>query len=290
MNEINIQSRAQKTLPLYPSFLLDLKPTNSKFHIQSNSTARMSFDCCKSGFKWDGKPIGSEGTLDKNKAYITGSNKDVAILIIHDVFGWTFNNLRILADHFAQEVNATVYLVDFFGGEVVDENLLESAVKTGDAEALKKLDMPGFMGRNSKDIRGPEVFACARALKSQYKKIGAAGYCFGGWASFQLGAKGNNLIDAISVAHPSLLVKSEIDTLFVPTQILAPETDPQLTPELKEYCNKVIPGLGIPYQYDYYPGLVHGFAVKGDPNNAEQKAGLERAKNATVSWFNEFLH
>lgn len=72
----------------------------------------MSFDCCKSGFKWEGKPVGLEGTLDKNKAYITGSNKDVAILIIHDVFGWTFNNLRILADHFAQEVNATVYLVD----------------------------------------------------------------------------------------------------------------------------------------------------------------------------------
>ncbi|TVY50772.1 Hydrolase tropI [Lachnellula cervina] len=250
----------------------------------------MSFDCCKSGFKWEGKPVGLEGTLDKNKAYITGSNKDVAILIIHDVFGWTFNNLRILADHFAQEVNATVYLVDFFGGEVVDENLLASAYEKGDPEALKKLDMPGFMGRNSKENRGPEVFACARALKSQYKKVGAAGYCFGGWASFQLGAKGNDLIDAISVGHPSLLVKGEIDALSVPTQILAPETDPQLTPELKEYCNRVIPGLGIPYQYDYYPGLVHGFAVKGDPNNAEQKAGLERAKNATVSWFKEFLH
>jgi len=69
-------------------------------------------DCCKSGFKWDGKPVGQEGTLANNKAYISGSNKDAAVLLIHDVFGWTFPNLRILADHFATEANTTVYLVD----------------------------------------------------------------------------------------------------------------------------------------------------------------------------------
>lgn len=155
---------------------------------------------------------------------------------------------------------------------------------------MKLLDFPGFIGRNSKEIREPEIFACAKALKSQFKKVGAIGYCYGGWGCFRLAAKGNNLLDCVSVAHPSLLEKTEIDALGVPTQILAPETDPQLTPELKEYCNKVIPGLGISYQYDYYPGLVHGFAVKGDPKDGKQKEGLERAKNAAVAWFKEYLH
>ena len=177
-----------------------------------------------------------------------------------------------------------------FDGEIIDPDLLISAYKTGDPELIKKLDMDAFVERNSKEIRGPEIFTAAKALKAQYKKVGAAGYCYGGWACFQLGAKGNNLIDAISVAHPSILEESEIDAVAVPTQILAPETDPQLTPELKEYVNRVIPGLGIPYQYDYYPGLVHGFATRGDPNDPKQREGLERAKNATVSWFNEFLH
>lgn len=74
----------------------------------------MSDDCCKSGFKWDGKPVGHEGTLDKNKAYITGSNKHAAVLLIHDLFGWTFPNLRLLADHFAQEANCTCYVVDLY--------------------------------------------------------------------------------------------------------------------------------------------------------------------------------
>jgi len=146
------------------------------------------------------------------------------------------------------------------------------------------------MARNSKKIRTPELFACAKELKSKYKKLGSAGYCWGGWAVLMLGANSDNLLDCLSVAHPSLVKKSEIDALAVPTQILAPENDFQLTPELKEYCNKAIPGLGIPYRYDYYPGLFHGFAVKCDPTDPQQKAGLERSKNATVSWFREFLH
>jgi hypothetical protein len=69
-------------------------------------------DCCKSAFKWDGKPVGSEGMLGKNKAYITGTNKHAAVLLVHDLFGWTFPNLRLLADHFAEEAGCTCFIPD----------------------------------------------------------------------------------------------------------------------------------------------------------------------------------
>lgn len=69
-------------------------------------------ECCKAGFKWSGSPVGKESTIAGNKTYVTGDNKDVAIMIIHDVFGWTLPNLRLIADHFAKEVGATVYLPD----------------------------------------------------------------------------------------------------------------------------------------------------------------------------------
>lgn len=72
----------------------------------------MSCEACKSGFKWDGKPTGKETTLDNAKAYVTGDNKERAILIITDVFGWTLPNIRVLADHYAKEVDATVYVPD----------------------------------------------------------------------------------------------------------------------------------------------------------------------------------
>ena len=46
-------------------------------------------ECCKSGFLWNGTPTGKEITLGKNKAYVAGTNKDVAVLIVHDIFGNT---------------------------------------------------------------------------------------------------------------------------------------------------------------------------------------------------------
>lgn len=72
----------------------------------------MSCENCKKGFVWEASPTGTESTLGKNKAYITGNSKDAAILIITDIFGWTLPNIRILADHYAKEANATVYVVD----------------------------------------------------------------------------------------------------------------------------------------------------------------------------------
>jgi len=69
-------------------------------------------ECCKSGYKWNGSPEGREEKIGDLKTYVAGDNKDAAILIVHDVFGWTLPNVRILADHYAKEANATVYLVD----------------------------------------------------------------------------------------------------------------------------------------------------------------------------------
>ena len=64
------------------------------------------------GFRWDGTPKGKETTLGASKTYVSGTNKDAAVLIIHDVFGWTLNNTRLLADHYAEEADVTVYLPD----------------------------------------------------------------------------------------------------------------------------------------------------------------------------------
>lgn len=182
------------------------------------------------------------------------------------------------------------------------------------------------MNRHAKDKRYPEMVACAKALKGElgFKKVGAIGFCWGGWAVFQLGGKGasitppsplpfkshqstslrkkrerkkgsnrplgENLVDCISTAHPSLLTKEEINNVAVPVQVLAPEHDPQLTPELKAHCNATIPTLNVAYDYQYFPGLAHGFAAKGDPKDDVQRKGLERAKNAAVGWFAQFLH
>ena len=37
--------------------------------------------CCVSGFKWNGQPVGKETKLGKNDVYVTGTNEDVAIMM-----------------------------------------------------------------------------------------------------------------------------------------------------------------------------------------------------------------
>jgi hypothetical protein len=69
-------------------------------------------DCCKQGFLWNGTPTGKEEKLGDLDVYISGDKKSNAILICHDALGWKMNNTRLLADHFAKEVGATVYMPD----------------------------------------------------------------------------------------------------------------------------------------------------------------------------------
>ena len=73
-------------------------------------------DCCRKGFQWSGQPSGKEGKVNELDVYISGEKQDRAIMICHDALGWKMKNTRLLADHFAKEVGATVYLPDFFHG------------------------------------------------------------------------------------------------------------------------------------------------------------------------------
>jgi dienelactone hydrolase len=172
-----------------------------------------------------------------------------------------------------------------FGGEALDAEKLAQG-----GEAWKDLDIPAFVSRNTKDKRRDEIFACARVLRSQYKKVGAIGFCFGGWAVFELGAEGNDLMDCISTGHPSWLTKEDIEKVAVPVQILAPEHDPVYTQELKDLSNAVIPTRGVPYQYQFFPGVSHAFCTRGSPEDAAERKAMKIAKDAVVYWFRQFLH
>ncbi|KAF1960453.1 alpha/beta-hydrolase [Byssothecium circinans] len=243
----------------------------------------MSCDKCKEGFRWDGTPIGKETTLAGLNTYVTGTSKTAAILIVHDIFGWTANNSRLLADQFAELAGATVWVPDFFGGEVVAEDLLLTE------ELREKFNIPAFIARHNKEKRYPEISAAAKALKAEYPKLGAVGYCYGGWAVFKLG-NDPALVDAVVGCHPSMVEKSELDGLTVATSIHAPEEDFTFLPDMKEHANKVIPTLGIPYEYVHFPGLQHGFASRGDRNNKKQADGMERSMRGIGHFFTEFLH
>jgi dienelactone hydrolase len=246
--------------------------------------------CCLKSFAWNGTPTGRIGTLASNKTYIASpasdSNSTLAILIVHDLLGWSFPNVRLLADHYAREANATVYVPDFFGGEALPfEPLL--------AGRFDEVDLPAFRARNSREIREPEIFACARELRKSHKVTVAVGFCYGGWAVFRLGAAGEEdarpLVDAIAAAHPSLLTKEDIDNVAVPVQILAPEHDPIFNDELKSYTFASLQRRGVPFDWQHFPGVEHACMTRGDENKPGERAAMERGKNAVVAWAGQIV-
>jgi dienelactone hydrolase len=241
--------------------------------------------CCFQGFEWEGTPVGWVDKLAQNDTYITGGNPDVAVLLVHDMLGWTFPNARLLADHYAREANVTVYVPNFLGGEVVPFDAILN-------DRWHEIDLAGFGKRNSREIREPEIFECARALRAKYKKVGAIGFCFGGWSVFRLGAKEHQppLVDCITAGHPSLLTKKDIDEVAVPVQILAPVFDPVFTAELKTHSFETILKLGVPFDYQHFPGVQHACFTRGDPEKPGERDAMVRGKNAAVSWWKQFLH
>ncbi len=91
------------------------------------------------------------------------------------------------------------YMISF-GGDVVSTDTLD------DPEKFKNFDLKDFIfSRNGKEKRYPEMVACAKALKSEhgFKKLGAIGFCYGGWAVFKLGGKGMFIQSAYCVCFLS---------------------------------------------------------------------------------------
>ena len=170
-----------------------------------------------------------------------------------------------------------------FHGEVLPADILM------DHDRWPEIDVWGFIARNSKEYRGAEMMEFAKSIRAKHKRVGAVGYCIGAWGAFQMGSKDRKLVDCVMIAHPTSLDKKEIDDIDVPVQILAPQHDPVFTEELKSYCNETIPKLGLAYDYQFFPKATHGFANRGDTSDKVEVKALERGKNATVSWFKQWL-
>lgn len=157
-------------------------------------------------------------------------------------------------------------------------------------ERWQEIDLKGFQKRNDKDVRWPEIESFAKALRDEYGRLGTIGYCYGGWTGLWLGSAKYQLVDCVSIAHPTWATKEELDDIAVPIQIVAPEIDAAFTPELKAHANTVIPTKGVPYDYQFFPGVVHAMATRGDPNAKNERRSMIRAKNAAVAWMKEWLH
>ena len=128
-------------------------------------------------------------------------------------------------------------------------------------------------------------------LKEQgYTDIGAVGYCFGAKyvVRFQSEAQGAS-INVGYIAHPSLVEGDELAAIKGPLSIAAAEKDKIFTKELRHKSEDILVATTQPYQISLFSGVGHGFAVRGDLGDKQEKWSKERAFEQALQWFNFHL-
>ncbi len=167
-----------------------------------------------------------------------------------------------------------------------------------------------FMIACRQSVTKPILFDFVKALRSDPEtanmKIGAAGFCWGGPFVFQLahdtpssrvqrlGSESGQLqrlIDAGFTAHPSgVSMPSDIQNLATPVSVAVGDVDMVWKLDSIKEAQKIVEKKKAgDYEVVIYPGGKHGFAVRGDPSDPQQKVMGDQAEEQALKWFGKWL-
>ncbi|PWN51633.1 hypothetical protein IE53DRAFT_385987 [Violaceomyces palustris] len=255
-----------------------------------------SFDCCKKGSFHKGTPKGQEIQLGNLPAYVSGpEDSKAAILVICDIFGWRLNNIRVLADKYAEGVGARVYVPDFFDGEAAPADIL------GDEAKRAAWNLADFLSRHHpREAARPLVDHALSEIKGRkHAKVGTIGFCWGAPSVLYLGSDLAPIqADAIAFAHPSVVEVSDFEKIRVAATFLTCEVDQQLPEEKRLACIKATEKLvseggdrdgKLFIKWVYYPKVVHGFATRGDEGDEFTAKSMADACNQAILFFRSEL-
>ncbi|KAK1826376.1 dienelactone hydrolase [Podospora conica] len=258
----------------------------------SAAPANLSKDCTEPHIvAHTGTPQGQIQTIQNVTMYVTSvpngvthpltkfARRHVAVIYLSDVFGIELLQNKLLADSFARAGYLTI-APDMFAGDALSEDI---DLGTG-------VDMGAFLGKHNPMSQDPiiaKAIAYARA-QPNVQKIAIAGYCWGGRYAFRFLADGKGA-DAAFAAHPSLLADSEISAIAGPVSVAYAEDDSMLLPARRLEMEALLLPTNQFYSTALYSGTHHGFAVRGDINDPEQKEGKEQAFLQAVRWFDNRL-
>jgi len=252
--------------------------------------------CCVSGHLHTGTPLGTIEKIGGLDTYVTkpeGGSKARTLILLSDVFGWNFVNVRLLADEFAK---AGFYVVvpDVLQGDNVPHDLLNVITPKGKPTPISETSEPDFsvsawVAKHNEAVVKPLIYTFLSALRAdpEVKKIGGTGYCFGGRYVLILSKEG--AIDAVVANHPSMFSFPSEFEITKPALVLNGDEDPFMPLSQVKELEKLWSTFSVPNKIVVFPGAVHGFAVRGDIENDKEKKDKEDAFEAGVKWFNEYL-
>ena len=211
-----------------------------------------------------------------------------------------------------------MYLPDFFQGDAVGLSLADVLIPVDAAKqsTFSKYtgilaNVPSFVMWMTRHKQGPTEKICNDFLKALRRatpasqKIGIVGMCWGGRYALRAGLESNMievngtkqpLVDAVVALHPSqLTIPADVDTLVVPFSCGWGVEDEAVKFKLKGeveafYAKAKEAGKKVPEMEHkvYTPGR-HGFAVRGNPDDPQEKKALEDSEAQVLTWFNKWL-
>ncbi|KAI5071478.1 hypothetical protein GOP47_0013729 [Adiantum capillus-veneris] len=219
--------------------------------------------------------VTKEKTFGPFVSYITSPYHvpKAAAVIASDVFGFEALLLRKFADKVAS-AGYFVVVPDFFNNDPYDP-----ATTSLDAWLQNHQQLDSVPGAKQ---------VIELLYKKGFSSVGAIGFCWGAKVVVEL-AKGN-LLKAIVIAHPSLVTIEDIQEVETPIAILAAEFDTITPPAIIEEFRDVLEAKPkIKSFVRIYPGVVHGWTIRYDPDNPEEVAAAEEAQTKMIAWLDKFL-
>jgi dienelactone hydrolase len=256
------------------------------------------------------------------------STSKSTIIFITDAFGLELINNKLLADRYAAGTGFRVLVPDVIPGgpaSIAVMNPMESIFepvkwfdiwgqikRIGYVLTTMRYMVPFFIRANpTKPATVNSIVNWTRKVKKDLPpgaKLGICGFCWGGYQSTHLSAKPSvedgtePLIDAQFCAHPSALkppgdIVNAITKFKVPYSIAVGLKDFVFTPKQGEETEAVLrekagDGKGendIHYEFKYYEGCAHGFAVRAKVGDTVQEKGAEDACEQAITWFKKWL-
>jgi len=271
-----------------------------------------------------GLPVGKEENIHGLNTYVVGNRATPRgiIVIYSDIFGLALPNNKLIADAYAKSGEWLVYLPDFFDGDPASLKFADAAIPVDASKQSTLAKYTGLLASAPSIVlwlmrhkEAPtnkvcmEFLAALRRATLGSQKIGIAGFCWGGRYAIRAALEDNMieikgetparvvpLVDAAVALHPSnLVLPADVSPVVVPVSFgwgLEDENTKFETMAKVEgiHARAKEAGRTVPeVEHKVYKPGRHGFAVRGNPDDAQEKACLEDSVTQALNWFGRWL-
>jgi len=208
--------------------------------------------------------------------FVRGSPQTKSCVIIStDVFGPTLKFTQYAANEFSKKTGYHCVIPDLFNGDSLPADLKDMSV------------FGTWLPKHPLISKIPIIEATIKELKEKegVQKIGIIGYCYGGSLSIKFGAPSKG-VTAYSAVHPGTPeMPTDIEAIQIPGLYLCAETDKSFGEEVREKTREILKNKGIKTVFKIFPGVNHGFAIRGDENDEHIKKAKYEALEDAINFF-----